>query len=355
MKILVTGYSALQRASTRRPIQKIDVPALMVDELRKQGHDVFWGPWNLGNDPRDSGFQAQLICMNQLCSVTAYAALDALWLLGVGMPTVLFWDDWQTRACHSHHRSFFRGGDIQIDKRWTSGSRFYTTVPESLLTRKMRDKLIDIAWHVGESEPMPEWRANLYPRYRWGTDTRLLTQQGIRNLPHLAVDSSAKIELVDRDLICAPRDRKREWILASVAPHDKWVEKKVEPTWKVRYYGSRKLARESGAERLKTELDVQIEMSKRWGSLAPEYPGVAAGWWRSRFLYSAHLRTILVGDARSSRVLGSAHAITAREVEKLSDRQLIKLAQEQADAFLPRIGTHETFSEEMRSLVKAFK
>ena len=50
MKILMTGFTALQINTERRTIQKIDVPALIVKALTDMGHEVDWRKVTPGED-----------------------------------------------------------------------------------------------------------------------------------------------------------------------------------------------------------------------------------------------------------------------------------------------------------------
>ena len=42
MKVLMSGFTALQINTEKRTIQKIDVPASIAKALREAGHDVDW-------------------------------------------------------------------------------------------------------------------------------------------------------------------------------------------------------------------------------------------------------------------------------------------------------------------------
>lgn len=356
MKILVTGYTALQQASDRRPIQKIDVPGLIVAELRRQGHEVDWRPFAVGEEP--SGYDGAIVCMGPCCSPTSYRCLGAMWLLSRSLPTILFHDDWQTRAVKSHHGTFMRFADAQLAKRWKTGTRFYYATPEEdLASRRRRSALFEVARRFYEGDPHPWWRANLYPQYRWG-DRRALDAQGLPGLDRLTVDPSAMIDLLSQRDLFSDAPKAREWFLASLMPHDGWVEKKAKPEWPVVYVGSRKLK----AERLKTELDVQARTRESWGTLAPGYSGVALGWWRSRFLYAARSRTILVSDpdVAADGLLGPAYGLSCADVEaagegRKGEARLQEIAEAQAAVMLRQCGTRDTFAAEVAAMAKVLR
>ena len=50
MKVLITGFTALQINTEKRTIQKIDVPASIVKALREAGHEVDWRKVTPGED-----------------------------------------------------------------------------------------------------------------------------------------------------------------------------------------------------------------------------------------------------------------------------------------------------------------
>jgi len=50
MKVLMSGFTALQINTEKRTIQKIDVPASVAKALREAGHDVDWRKITPGED-----------------------------------------------------------------------------------------------------------------------------------------------------------------------------------------------------------------------------------------------------------------------------------------------------------------
>jgi hypothetical protein len=115
-------------------------------------------------------------------------------------------------------------------------------------------------------------------------------------------------------------------------PHDTWLEKK-NLTWPVEIVGSRKLIRKLGGQRFDTEQDVLEFYNQHWGILSPPYPHAGSGWWRSRFLYAAHVGSILVTDKGEGDPLGDAYKLKIADVEKMSDADLINAVEAQRAAF----------------------
>ena len=96
MKILMTGFTALQRGPERRGnIRKIDVPAGIVEALRAGGHEVDWRPVVLGED-LDRYDAAWVNLARPISMNSRVGAFGAIWTLAYGIPTVGFYDDWQS-------------------------------------------------------------------------------------------------------------------------------------------------------------------------------------------------------------------------------------------------------------------
>jgi hypothetical protein len=149
----------------------------------------------------------------------------------------------------------------------------------------------------------------------------------------------------------APELKKRAWVLGALMPHDTWLEKK-NLTWPVEIVGSRKLIRKLGGQRFATEQDVLEFYNQHWGILSPPYPHAGSGWWRSRFLYSAHVGSILVTDKGEGDPLGDPYKLKIADVEKMSDAALIEAAQAQRDALAPYIPQYSSFVDHCNRIIE---
>ncbi len=148
-----------------------------------------------------------------------------------------------------------------------------------------------------------------------------------------------------------PEEKKREWVLGALMPHDTWVEK-TRFTWPLSYVGSRKMIRTYGGQRFKTESDVIDHYNQHWGILSPPYPHAGSGWWRSRFIYSARVRSVLVADKGEGDPIGSAYKVRIADVERMSTDELAALAEEQALQLRPWMPTPEMFTEHVNRIVE---
>ena len=134
-------------------------------------------------------------------------------------------------------------------------------------------------------------------------------------------------------------------------PHDTWLERK-NPDWQVEIVGSRKLIKKLGGQRFAAEQDVLEFYNRHWGILSPPYPHAGSGWWRSRFLYAAHVGSILVTDKGEGDPLGDAYKLKIPDVEKMSDIELHEAAMAQQAALAPYIPEYTAFVEHCDRIVK---
>lgn len=335
----MTGMTALQTDSVkRRYVQKIDVPALVVSVLREQGHEVTWGRAQPGQVlPYDLVWVNVAPCL----SLNAPYAPEGLWAIGEaldrGRGLVLFFDDWQVRQTRSHARSFPRlqARRNQLRKQIQGGS-VYKNVDLDACERELATILKGAAT-LAEGDARASVAVPLYAFGSLEMVSRTVLKQYAR-AGLTGIDPSSGIQLIHERYI--PETPARQHTLAALMPHKLWVEERLRPTWPVSYFGSRKLK----AERLATEADVQAACAQGWGILSPPYPQSGSGWFRSRYLYAAHLGRILVADAVDAGLVSEAHRYVAQQlhrVEALTDAQLRHIAAEQAEAFWKRVGDRD--------------
>ena len=111
MKILMTGFTALQINTEHRTIQKIDVPASIVEALESVGHEVDWRRVIPGEDL--SSYDVIWVNLGPLNSLNGrQGAMGALYALSSGIPAVGFFDDWQFASVFNACRSLVRHPEI---------------------------------------------------------------------------------------------------------------------------------------------------------------------------------------------------------------------------------------------------
>ena len=382
MKILMTGFTALQINTERRTIQKIDVPALIVKALTDMGHEVDWRKVTPGEDL--SSYDVAWVNLAPLNSLNGrQGAMGALYTLSSGLPAVGFFDDWQFNTVFNGARAMVKKPEmlykhllVGTEHRGEEGATYFSRADIEAALERIREKDPEAAkkcyierYYMMDDDATVQpyekrlvqaatdlidrrWEAGMVPvcpMYAWGDRTGVRKRMPKEVGPIEALDPS----VVVNDTLAAvtpSAEKNRTWVLGALMPHDEWLGRK-KPEWPVEIIGSRKLIRKLGGKRLDTEQDVLEYYNTRWGILSPPYPHAGSGWWRSRFLYAAHIGSILVTDKGEGDPLGDAYKLTMADVEKMSDAELAAAAKAQADALRPYIGTYDQFKDHCQRII----
>lgn len=388
MKILMTGFTALQINTDRRTIQKIDVPALIVKAMTDLGHDVDWRKVTPGEDL--SQYDVAWINLAPLNSLNGrQGAMGALYTLSSGLPSVGFFDDWQFNTVFNGAKAMIRKPQmlykhllVGTEHRGDEGATYFSRADIEEAIARIAEKdpeaakkvYIERYYMMDTDENVKPWEKRLVqaahdlvdarwtagmvpvcPMYAWGDRTGVRKRMPNEVGPIEALDpSSVTFDTLAAVTPMAQENKQRAWVLGALMPHDEWLAKK-KPEWPVEIIGSRKLIRKLGGQRLDTELDVLNFYNERWGILSPPYPHAGSGWWRSRFLYAARIGSILVTDKGEGDPLGAPYKLTISDVEKMSDAELIGAATAQADALRPYIGTYDMFRDHVERILDRAK
>jgi hypothetical protein len=337
VKILATGCSPREVNSQYRQIEMADVPAAMVRACRELGHEVDWRKVPLGEEGVADRYDFVLGLLSPITSLNGRHGLGFLWALDRGLPTTVFFDDWQVAQAINSYASFAGRGLKQLLKPLPSntqwGGYFYFDVPPEI--RRYADDLIRVATEVsGREGRWNRWAATC-PTFAWGDRSIIAAELPV---------GLERVTFLDPSPI-APRTghpplhtKERAWVLAALMPHDYWMSG-LQLRWPTKRFGTKKVF----AERLATELEVAIETGKRWGSLCPPYYHAGSGWWRARYIYAADGLTVLCPGNADGEALGPAYQYETYEVEAMTDSQLEALARRQRDTLLPLLGTWDCF------------
>jgi hypothetical protein len=384
MKILMTGFTALQINTERRTIQKIDVPAHVAKAMEDLGHEVDWRKVTPGEDL--SGYDMAWINLAPLNSLNGrQGAMGALYTLSSGLPAVGFFDDWQFNTVFNGAKALMRKPQmlykhllVGTEHRGEEGATYFSRADIEAALERVREKdpeaakkcyieryyMMDTDESVQPYEKQlvqtaidlldARWAAGMVPvcpMYAWGdrTGVRRRMPSDVGRIEALD-PTSVVFDTLNAVTPATPEEKERAWVLGALMPHDTWLEKK-KPGWPVEIVGSRKLIRKLGGSRLDTELDVLNFYNTRWGILSPPYPHAGSGWWRSRFLYAARIGSILVTDKGEGDPLGDAYKLTIADVEKMNTEELAAAAKAQADALRPYIGTYDMFKDHISSIL----
>jgi len=385
MKVLMSGFTALQINTDKRTIQKIDVPASIAQALRELGHDVDWRKITPGEDL--SSYDVLWINLAPLNSLNGrQGAMGALYALSSGIPCVGFFDDWQFNTVFNGARALIRKPEmlykhllVGTEHRGDEGATYFSRADVEAALERVRAVNPDAAkkcyierYYMMDTDESvqpyekqlveaardliaPRWEAGMVPvcpMYAFG-DRSIVRKRMPNELgPIEALDpTSTIVPTLSPVTPLNPTLKKRAWVLGALMPHDTWLEKK-NLTWPVEIVGSRKLIRKLGGQRFDTEQDVLEFYNQHWGILSPPYPHAGSGWWRSRFLYAAHVGSILVTDKGEGDPLGDAYKLTIADVEKMSDAELIAAVEAQRAALKPYIPDYSTFVDHCDRIIK---
>ena len=381
----MTGFTALQINTERRTIQKIDVPAMIVKALTDLGHEVDWRKVTPGEDL--SSYDAAWVNLAPLNSLNGrQGAMGALYTLSSGLPAVGFFDDWQfntvfngARAMMKKPQMIYKHLLVGTEHRGEEGATYFSRADIEAALERIREKdpvaakkcYIERYYMMDNDETVQpyekrlvqaatdlideRWLAGMVPvcpMYAWGDRTGVRKRMPKEVGPIEALDPSAVVlDTLSQVTPMSPIEKAKTWVLGALMPHDEWLGKK-KPEWNVEIIGSRKLIRKLGGQRLDTELDVLNYYNGRWGILSPPYPHAGSGWWRSRFLYAAHIGSILVADKGEGDPLGDAYKLTMADVEAMDTDQLAAAAKAQHDALMPHIGTYDQFKDHVGRIIE---
>lgn len=348
MRVLITGCTFLQVRASRRPISKIDVPESIYHTLTELGHEVDWRQVRVGEDLSD--YDVAWVCLAPINSLNARkGALGALWTLSErrALPAVGFFDDWQCPNVFNSFRSLFTHPERLYKQLY--GERFYVGEPTDEGVRPYEDELIRTAGEM--LGPAWERIVAVGPMYRWGDRAKIMRRMPKEMGEMLAIDPSSTVyESMSEVSVPDTSDKRLRWLLAALMPHGDWLAKQ-QLTWDVDVIGSRKLK----APRLKTEQDVMGEYARHWGAMSPPYWSAGGGWWRSRFLYAARFKTVLVCDKGEATPLGDAYSLDIRAVERMEPNELELHAAAQATALRRFATTKDDWQKDILTALDAAK
>lgn len=342
-RIVVTGFTRKQAFPGLREVnQKIDVPAAVVAELIRQGVDVDWSVDDsiAGRPDFSAAFVCVAGCMSlHGCKYAAQALMTLKRALDLGVPTVVFYDDWKIGQTHDHLTSLHRYVNASSKKRFTNYGRLTEARYDEI-----KSDLIEVA-RLLTAGSLPDSWSVLIPKYSGWGNASVVPLQGRRLL---SVDPTpAVIDLSFKSTV----EPDREWLLAAIGDHSSWVDKSVRPSWPVKYAGYKKLG-----EYLPSERDVLEETARHWGVLCPPYPQSGSGWFRSRYVYSALAGRVLLAGEADQAVLGEPYGLTTASVENRSDVGLRLLAKRQREWLLDggRVSTElSQFQDEVSKIKSA--
>jgi hypothetical protein len=314
MKVLITGSTPMHVGKTAKLLLFAQCHVVR-DALMRLGHTVEHRevPINeaLAGAP---GFDRVIIFQAPYLMLGANYALATLILIQTRSDAILAFEDGTRLSNFQQHYSQMVRTPAYFFDRFIGLMKHGR---DEVVASKRAKSLVEKS--VAELA-MPVWqRPSLVALFPWGSIAMLA--ENVRGMFSQATvyDPSSMVPLPR----VVGRGKKKHWVLATLGNHQKWVDRHLLrwPVSKFGYHG----------ERI-TEPEVLRHYSDSWGVLCPRQPVTAAGWWRARFNFAAHVGSVLLCDKADAAAAAfpDVYGKAPGQIEEMKPAALIMLAAEQA-------------------------
>lgn len=326
MKILMTGMSARSVGSTRTRHDYLALPDMLHGALVRAGHEVDRRVVAPGEDL--GRYDRALVLVNWVSSLSSMHVHEAALVLAqMGGDAATYCDDWRVESM---------GDDVwrhtQSDVGWGQHVKFREreygrlTLTERGAAREALGALV----LPGSPHRM------LAPLYDWGDHSLLFAPSAHPVLPKelIAWDPSGLIPpTTGREPSHGVRPR--EWVMATLQNHDRWLES-LHAAWPVVQYGGVKKTA-GGANAAKgtvvPESVVIDAYATHRGMLVPPYKSAGSGWWRPRYTFALRAGAIVHCDPADGQRIGPSFTNALADVESATDHDLDSLQRRQRGQF----------------------
>lgn len=326
MKILLTGLSG-QQCGKSPMLKYVTVSSMVRQALEDAGHEVDNRKYTWDEDI--TRYDAVVLGMVPPFSIGAgmlYSGLKAFAdSLRFKVPVLLYVDDPNYYQFKNQYPSINRGlFRIYRESMYSGRYDYDNAVKDQELIGKT------IKWLTEE-----QWPTLVIPAYEWGNRDNLPYVPTVRPV---YADPSAYVPDYPIEF---PYDRERKWVIGGIVNPTEWIGKQSF-TWPIEMYGNAKYN-----DGKLTEDKLVQRFAEVYGILCqPRRATLASGWWRSRYLFAAKTKTIVLGDPADMAPLGKPYTtIEPQIVESASDEQLTELANAQAEVILSQLWSKERYSQ----------
>jgi hypothetical protein len=351
LKILMTGMSARSVGSTKVRYDFVALSDLLHRALEELGHEVVRRVVSV--DPSDTldEYDRVMILVNWVSSLSSMHVHEAgLAMARAGDRALYYVDDWRTESLGDdieHH--------VKRDNGWANHTgRFrkdYYDQLQPTQVAEIREHYLRLIADPSGQRPLPL----MIPQHPWGhIDKYLSVSKQPLNVRPLTFDPSPLVEVPDVGRL--RRGRPRQWVLATLQNHDRWL-KKLGNEWPVLQLGGAKKrgggVRVKGMSPVVPERDVVRAYGFNRGMLVAPYKNAGSGWWRPRYTFALEQGAVVyVGADEDAAALGFDFDLNLDEIEKMNDRELDRLADTQREQFLFYQPTKEETMEKIDALVR---
>jgi len=247
-----------------------------------------------------SKFDAVLVGIGQLNSMTARHANGCLYTLHRRPDAKLYVDDWQITQAHSG----FRVSKYSPSRIWLMDGR-----PGSFTV--LQDPQLQADWQ----EVLNEFAAP-----RWKRPTLVATHGA--GVPHLLKVPGPVVTADPTNLTRrfeTARTKEKRWIWASLYLHGSAKKAPWTGTWPITFRGRAKDLppgtgiTEDGA--FCTQEELIDEMQDAWGFIVPHRPLMGSGWWRGRYALARDAGCAVYCPPAEGALFGDAYLAKPEEIE----------------------------------------
>ena len=348
MKILMTGMSARSVGSTKIRYDFVALSDLLHRALEDLGHEVERRVVSL--DPSDTleEYDRVLILVNWVSSLSSMHVHEAgLAMARAGDRAVYYVDDWRTESLGDdiEHHVFRDHGWTHHTTKFRKDYYARLTPGEVATVRASYLRLIDRS-----QPPVPL----LVPQHPWGDiEEYLRVSKTPLNVAAHTFDPSPLVEIPD-GVTRLRKGRPRQWVLATLQNHDRWL-KKLGNEWPVLQLGGVKKAGGglyANTKAVVPEREVVRAYGHNRGMLVAPYKNAGSGWWRPRYTYALEQGAVVYCGADEDVIrIGQSFDMSIEDIEQMNDRDLDDLAEQQREEFLSHQPTYEETMDRIDSLV----
>lgn len=324
----MTGFTSRGVLSQKLRHDYVSLSDILGRALVDAGHEVEAGRFLPDDDPDD--FDCALILVYWVSSLSShYAHEAALALARFGPRAVCYVDDWRSQTLADDYQNH-----VERPVGWDRHrNRFRKDLWDRLSDEEVDAGRRALLSFIDPSQGL-EAPTIIVPQHPWGDLSRW--QVGGRELlsPLVPLDPTPGVPLPE--LTGRPGKRRREWVLASIQEHDRWLAS-LDLSWPVRQLGGAKKlgggVNPGSAEMGKVvpEREVVQAYADGRGMLVPPYACDGSGWWRPRYTFAAHARAVTYAPPGDAAALGGPFLYEPSDYEAMSDEDLDAVAEAQAE------------------------
>jgi hypothetical protein len=320
MKILITGYTTRMFGSMFIRNDYVTFSFLLEDILKEMGHTVERRKILIGEEINHV-YDYAFCGVAPLSSMTSGRVCETHYVMDC-MPGrhVVYADDW----------SFCSYGDsvrYTLDK-WDKYLNYKKFPYAPHIIERTRESL-ELMASVSSLTNAPV----LAPMFPWGDHQFLMTgtsREGNYDARLVTVDPSNWLKYPSID-VPYPRDKVRQWVMAALSDHSKWVNKQGFKL-PVLYCGNKRM---EGTQVL-SEKDTVKLFANSYGVLSTGYPSAGSGWWRTRYLNAAWAESIIYSDPKDAAVMGRPYQGSVEFYENIDTESGYEYAVAEQAAWLYR-------------------